>query len=187
MITVSLSRNMGSVKGREKSNLIDASYASVNNLLKDEIKIGTKVRIKTDNTRVEKHRGTYYLLYVEEMGVAYLFYQDVSGILRTVHTGSVENAISAVYYNVADDTDLVILNGRGKKAYRCVYTFIDSNGCKKLMPIKIMYKNKSSKENPQVYLGLYEAIMYAANFAKTTNNEVSVITPKGTILVEFRR
>lgn len=186
MITVELTRNKGSVKGREKSNVVSASYLYINNILMKEIKIGTTIRVKTDNSRVEKHRGKYYLLYVEEMGITYLFYQDVSGILRTVHTGNIDSAIIAIYNNVANDTDLVILNGRGKKAYRCARKHIDSNGSLCLEPINIMYKNKSSKENPQVYLNLYDAIMYAAHYAKVNMGTVSVITPKGTILVEIK-
>ena len=187
MINVILERNKASIKGRKNTNLIGVEYARINKVLKDEIKIGTTVRIRSDNARVEKHRGKYYLLYVEEMGVAHLFYQDVSGMLKIIHTGSIEGILIAVYTRIADDTDLVILNGRGKKAYRCAVYVKRKDDSIKLAPFHITYLNKSSKEKPQMYLTLYEAIMYASSSSERLKETVCVITPKDRVLLELRR
>lgn len=184
MIKIKLSKNETELKGRRNINFVGGTYEKLNTILKQELKIGTCIKVSSDNERVKKHRGKYYLLYVEEIGVYYLFYQDVWGKLITVQTGNIENAVVSLYYNVADDAIITILNGKGKKAYRCAAIRYDI-GDRKLVPIAASYLDKSSKVKSQMYLKLYDAIMFAANQHNMTDKQFSVITRKGTELITF--
>ena len=144
--------------------------------LKD-LKIGSNVLIESDNLRVRKHSGSYYLLFIEEFGEVNILYVDRQGLLRIVFIGREEDTLKGLYNNVADEMVIKVLKSNHKKAYRLV----EENSCGYEV-IGIEYKNKSSEIKTQIYLSIHDAIKFASYKHRQTGNIYRVITPKGTVL-----
>lgn len=164
-------------------------FRTVSDYLQYYVKIGTNVTLSSDNAKVEPHRGEYYLLFVSEFRLVYLFYVDVKSKLRFVYIGEDKRAAEAIYNNVANDTTIKILKSSGnKKAYRVKrIDVLDNMYSIDIVPLK--YKNKSSKQLETVYLSLFDAINLAANLESERQKRGSscktcfqVVTPKNTIL-----
>ena len=163
----------------KKAKTINLVFKDMGVHLNEHIKIGSDFEIETDNIRVRKHKGKYYLLFIEEFNSVFLFYVDTENKLRTVYAGDIGNAVNSIYNNIGTGSVVRILKSSNKKAYR-VASY--SNGeLNEIIPST--YRNKSSQSIKQVYMNMFESIQYAANLAKRGNGiSYVVITQKGTEL-----
>ena len=147
---------------RSHNSIRNKTMDEMSIILKDILRQGTKILVKNSNTMPAPHRGDYYLLFMNEYETVYLFYLDINGVLRIVYSGNQDNAISAIYKFVANDTKLTILKSDNKKAYRVINTQDEDKN------IHIVYKNKDGKPIKQVYMTIFEAINMAV-FMKKKN------------------
>lgn len=140
-------------------------------ILRDVVKQGSKILVKNANTMPAPHRGDYYLLFMNEYEMVYLFYLDINGVLRIVYSGNQEKAVNAIYKFICNETQLTILKSDNRKAYRVVDVQDDSES------INITYKNKDGKSIEQVYMTFFEAMNMAVLMRKRNpSNHYSVIT-----------
>lgn len=136
------------------------------------IRQGTTIKVENPNPRVEPHRGQYYILFVQEINTVFLFYLDVKGNLRYVYSGNSENATSAIYSNIANETELTVLKSDGKRGYRVATQKMEG-----FSVVPSYYKNRSSKVIPQVYMKLFDAINFAVScHSEDTSTPYFVIT-----------
>lgn len=145
-----------------------------------KLRIGSNLVIESDNVKVQKHSGSYYLLFVEEYEELNILYVDKQGILRLVFMGREKEVLKGLYYNVSDEMSIKILKSSNKRAYRVVE---EVQG--ELKVLEVEYKNKSSQVSKQVYLTIQEAIKVASYNHRQTGLSYRVISPKGTILFEI--
>lgn len=171
--------NAGIAVLKKKDGYITNNFKEMSWTLSDNVKIGTNIEIKSDNTNVKPHRGKYYALFVREFNVVHLLYLDVNQNLRVIYTGPIETAVYNIYRMISDGMVIKVLQSNQKRAYRVV----DAEG----MVINYTYKNKSSEKIDSVYLNLYDAIQFAAYRNHLTGKLYRVITPKGTALFEIGR
>lgn len=188
--------------GKVMTQFIGASFdaqkrdtRSASERLQKDIKIGTKLHIKTDNIKVEPHRGKYYILFEDQFELIYIFYVDVNDNLRFVYTGNTYTALNAIYNNIANETEVILLKSIGnKKAYRVFEEIVNNETNERCYRNIVMpYKNKSSKNLTTVYMTMFEAINLAAKEkarARVKNgvNIVStfkVVSPKNTVFFEI--
>lgn len=188
--------------GKVLTQFIGASFdaqkrdtRSASERLQKDIKIGTKLHIKTDNIKVEPHRGKYYILFEDQFELIYIFYVDINDNLRFVYTGKTYTALNAIYNNIANETEVTLLKSIGnKKAYRVFEEIVNNETNERVYRNIVMpYKNKSSKNLTTVYMTMFEAINLAANKkerARLKNgvNIVStfkVVSPKNTVFFEI--
>ena len=156
---------------RSHNSIRNKSMDEMSLIIRDVVKQGSKIIVKNSNTMPAPHRGDYYLLYMNEYEMVYLFYLDINGILRIVYSGNQENAISAIYKFICNDTVLTILKSDNKKAYRVINTQEEDKN------INMIYKNKDGKEIEQVYMTFFEAINMAVLMRKKTKlSHYSVIS-----------
>lgn len=165
--------------------------------LEKDIKIGTKLHIKTDNVKVEPHRGKYYILFEDAFELVYIFYVDVNDNLRFVYTGNAKTALYAIYNNVANDTVVTLLKSIGnKKAYRVFEEIVNGDTHEiSTQNVVMPYKNKSSKNLTTVYMTMFEAINLAARrkiearqrYGNNPNFAVKykVVSPKNSVFFEI--
>lgn len=153
---VRLVKSHGSVKGK---TMEETSLA-----IRDGIKQGSKILVKNANTFPAPHRGDYYLLFMNEYETVYLFYLDINGGLRIVYSGNQENAVSAIYKFVCNDTTLTILRSDNRKAYRVIDTSDENK------TVTTTYKNKDGKDIDQVYMSFFEAMNVAVLMKKKNKN-----------------
>ena len=186
MIKLVLNSNGTNSLIRSHNSFKDLGFVDMSMILKDNIRQGTTIRVISDNSRPQPHRGDYYLLYMQEFDSVYIFYVDIQGVLRVVYTGNVENACKGIYQNIANDTDVKILKSSGKRAYRVFRCENKRTDLEKSQLITFTYCNKSSQKINQVYLNLFDAINYASknyrNARDKKNVSFKVITPKNTVL-----
>lgn len=188
--------------GKVLTQFIGASFdaqkrdtRSASERLQKDIKIGTKLHIKTDNIKVEPHRGKYYILFEDQFELIYIFYVDINDNLRFVYTGKTYTALNAIYNNIANETEVTLLKSIGnKKAYRVFEEIVNNETNERVYRNIVMpYKNKSSKNLTTVYMTMFEAINLAANKKerdrlKNGVNIVStfkVVSPKNTVFFEI--
>ncbi len=170
----SLIRSHNSFRG---INLVDMS-----GVLKTSLRQGTTIVVNSDNTRPEPHRGDYYLLFMQEYGMVYLFYLDVKGVLRIVYSGNENSAAKAIYQYIANNTYLTILKSDSKRAYRVAKCAGDN-----FEVVAHSYKNKSSQVVPQIYMNFFEAINFAVySHSKDLNNSYVVISPKNSVMFKVK-
>lgn len=170
-----LSRNNAVLK-KSHDPIENVSFKEMSMVLCQKVRIGTTLQIVSDNSKVKPHRGKYYLLFMEEYDMVYIFYLDVSNNLRVIYTGPMLNAVSAVYSMIADNMEIKVLQSKGKRAYRVAMC----NPFNESVEIKsAQYKNKSSERINQVYMNLFEAINFAVKISHDTHKQCAVITPKG--------
>lgn len=175
----SLIRSHNSFKG--------LGYKEMSRVLHENIRQGTMIHMVSDNKSPEPHRGTYYLLFMEEYQSVYLFYLDVKGILRVVYSGNIESAVSAIYRYVATDTDITILKSDSKRAYRVIRVVSEQDPFSYEV-INGVYKNKSSQHISQVYMNFFEAINLAViSHTKDKRYTYCVISPKGSIMFKVSK
>ena len=154
----------------------------MSNVLKTALRQGTTISVESDNTRPEPHRGDYYLLFMQEYEMVYLFYLDVKGVLRIVYSGNESSAVKAIYQYIANETNLTILKSDSKRAYRVAKCVGDN-----FEVIAHNYKNKSSQVIPQIYMNFFDAINFAVlNHSKHPKTAYAVISPKGTIMFKVK-
>jgi len=147
-------------------------------VIKDNIRQGTTLFLVSDNPKPQPHRGTYYLLYMQEYQSVFLFYLDVKGTLRIVHSGNMEGAVDAIYRYVATDSEITILKSDSKRAYRVAKETHEG-----FEVVGTLYKNKSSQKINQIYMNLFEAINVAVTSHKNNpSSHYVVITPKNTVM-----
>lgn len=188
--------------GKVLTQFIGASFdaqkrdtRSASERLQKDIKIGTKLHIKTDNIKVEPHRGKYYILFEDQFELIYIFYVDINDNLRFVYTGKTYTALNAIYNNIANETEVTLLKSIGnKKAYRVFEEIVNNETNERVYRNIVMpYKNKSSKNLTTVYMTMFEAINLASKekeHARVKNgvNIVStfkVVSPKNTVFFEI--
>lgn len=188
--------------GKVLTQFIGASFdaqkrdtRSASERLQKDIKIGTKLHIKTDNIKVEPHRGKYYILFEDQFELIYIFYIDINDNLRFVYTGKTYTALNAIYNNIANETEVTLLKSIGnKKAYRVFEEIVNNETNERVYRNIVMpYKNKSSKNLTTVYMTMFEAINLAANKKERVRlkngvNIVStfkVVSPKNTVFFEI--
>lgn len=170
-----MSKNNANLK-KSHDPIENVNFKEMSKILCQNVRIGTTLQIKSDNSKVEPHRGKYYLLFMEEYNMVYLFYLDVSDNLRVIYTGPMSNAVSALYNMIADGMEIRVLQSKGKRAYRVAMC----NPYNETMEIKAaQYKNKSSERVNQVYMNLFEAINFAVKLSHDNHRQFAVITPKG--------
>ena len=178
MIKLVLNSNGTNSLIRSHNSFKDLGFVDMSMIIKENIRQGTKIHLISDNPKPQPHRGEYYLLYMQEYSIVFLFYLDIKGTLRIVHSGDIENAVSAIYRYVSTDTDIVVLKSDSKRAYRVAK---ETNEGFKI--IDAVYKNKSSQKISQVYMNFFEAINFAvACHKKDKYNTYSVISPKNTVM-----
>ena len=177
MITVTLNKDWADVNNYGKVDTV--VHTELNDILYN-LRLGTSVKIKSDNPKVEPHRGEYFLLLVEEFEEIYIMYKDLSNKVRIVYQGYLPETGRALYRNVADDMVVKVLKSNNKKAYRVVE---EVNGEERV--VEFTYKNKDSEVVKQVYLTILDCIKVAANRQYKNGGKYKVITPKGTVLFEI--
>ena len=150
---------------RSHNSIRNKTMDEMSLILRDVIKQGSKIVVKNSNTMPAPHRGDYYLLFMDEYETVYLFYLDINGVLRIVYSGNQENATSAIYKFVANDTILTILKSNNKKAYRVINIQDEDKN------IHIVYKNKDGKPIEQVYMTLFESINMAVLMKKKNKSQ----------------
>ena len=167
---------------RSHNSFKDIGPVDMSNVLKQSLRQGTTIMVENSNTRPEPHRGDYYLLFMQEYAMVYLFYLDVKGVLRIVYSGHESSAAKAVYQYIANETNLTILKSDSKRAYRVAKCVGDD-----FEVVANTYKNKSSQVVPQVYMNFFEAINLAVyNHSKHPKTSYVVISPKGTIMFKVK-
>lgn len=167
---------------RSHNSFRNKGWVEMSRIIEGNIRQGTTLHLVTDNTKPEPHRGSYYLLFMEEYQSIYLFYLDVKGVLRIVYSGNIDSAVSAMYKYVANDTNITILKSNSKRAYRVVRVLSEDSPMSYEV-ISNTYKNKSSQIISQVYMNFFDAINYAVScHNKQRNYSYCVISPKGSIM-----
>ena len=167
---------------RSHNSFKNVCEVDMSSILKSNLRQGTTIMVENVNTRPEPHRGDYYLLFMQEYGMVYLFYLDVKGVLRIVYSVHESSAAKAVYQYIANETNLTILKSDSKRAYRVAKCVGDD-----FEVIPHTYKNKSSQVVPQVYMNFFEAINLAVfKHSKHPKTAYVVISPKGTIMFKVK-
>lgn len=179
LIMIKLSMDINGLElnnnGKKKVLSEKDAYKELKNL-----RIGSNLLIESDNIRVKKHSGDYYLLFLEEYEEVNILYTDKQGLLRLVFMGREDEALKGIYQNVADEMVIKILKSSNKKAYRVVE---ENHG--NFSVIEVEYKNKSSQLNKKIYLTIQEAIKVASYNHRQNGGSYRVITPKGTVLFDI--
>lgn len=182
MIKLQLNKQGENSLIRSHNSFKNLGLVDMSNVLKNSLRQGTTICVESDNTRPEPHRGDYYLLFMQEYKMVYLFYLDVKGVLRIVYSGNELSAAKAVYQYIANDTHLTVLKSDSKRAYRVAKCVGDE-----FEIIPYSYKNKSSQIVPQVYMNFFEAINFAVfKHSEHTKTCYVVISPKGTIMFRVK-
>ena len=165
--TCKLIRKSGSFKNK--------TFAEMSQLILDNLRLGTSFEVINKNKQPLPHRGSYYLLYLEEFNMATLLYLDVSKDIRILYYGDMENAVYSLYRGLATGTTVKFLKSEARKTYRVV----DDAG----EEVSFEFKNRDAEICNQKYLKIFDAINYAVKLHKETGKTYSVVTKSGTTLI----